>query len=141
MLTGAPVQTLDLSAPGEATEDGQRPDDPPPAPQRWRNHPADARRPITLPRARLRLRGHDAELTIAPLIRPRWASAIGQDGAGLCSQTGGSERPAAEPPRGKSNRQTVISAPEATDAELTEPERSRSGGGRFRRWLKRIRGK
>jgi formylglycine-generating enzyme required for sulfatase activity len=94
-LTDAPVQVL-------ARRDGEAdPGEPAPGPgagargPRWRSHPADARRPIPLPPGGLLLRGHDAELTIAPLTRPAWAGAIGQDGAGLFADVphgGGSRR-------------------------------------------------
>ena len=80
VLSEAPVQVADLGprrAPTAETDAG--PETPPP----WRAYPSDARQPIPIPSGGLILRGHDAELTLASLTRPHWASAIGQDGSGL----------------------------------------------------------
>ncbi len=66
LLTEAPIQTADLTMP-----------------ERWESFPASVDQPIPLPASGIRLRGHDAQLTIKPLTRPDWAESIGRDGSGL----------------------------------------------------------
>jgi hypothetical protein len=49
----------------------------------WSTCPPDASARIPFNGRGLRLRGHDAEVTIEPLSRPDWASDMGQDDAGV----------------------------------------------------------